>query len=168
MYLYRLTSNITVHWLWSQSTVLCTHPSPIVDLTSCSAAEYCAGMHHDRHDHRRRRPMHPSTRLMMRLVAAAGSSSFLFAAVLVAFVRLSAATQRPRMGRRHQCGCRRVDGAAIGGRGGLARTCTDARRAPEMDWTYCGPTRKPEGNRLTKSQPRTGHTRTNHETNTRL
>jgi hypothetical protein len=32
----------------------------------------------------------------MRLAAAAGSSSFLFAAVLVAFVRLSAATQRPR------------------------------------------------------------------------
>lgn len=64
---------------------------------------------------------------MMRLAAAAGSSSFLFAALLVACVRLSAATQRPRMGRRHQFGCRRVDGAAIGGRDGLARTWTDAR-----------------------------------------
>ena len=63
----------------------------------------------------------------MRLAAAAGSSSFLFAALLVACVRLSAATQRPRMGRRHQFGCRRVDGAAIGGRDGLARTWTDAR-----------------------------------------
>ena len=72
---------------------------------------------------------------MMRLAAAAGSSSFLFAIavdvlVVVACVRLSAATQRPRMGRRHQFGCRRVDGAAIGGRDGLARTWTDARPNP--------------------------------------
>ena len=75
---------------------------------------------------------------MMRLAAAAGSSSFLFAALLVACVRLSAATQRPRMGRRHQFGS--ASGAAgsmvppsVAGMGsrGRGRTRVPTHDAPE-------------------------------------
>ena len=71
---------------------------------------------------------------MMRLAAAAGSSSFLFAALLVACVRLSAATQRPRMGRRHQFGS--ASGAAgsmvppsVAGMGSRGRGRTASQRA---------------------------------------
>jgi hypothetical protein len=68
----------------------------------------------------------------MRLAAVAGSSSFLFAPVPVACVTVSAAAQRPHVGRRHRCGCSRVGCATIGRRGGLPRTWTDEsqRRSP--------------------------------------